>query len=255
MFVIFTNYRERIVVAQNRVIISRGIIRIAHMVRSSHSTGIKRRATTCSRVPIHHRSTETCTTSSTGRKTTFLKTRPTRPRRILLCPSLHLHLVRLIRLPNPRPRLYLQEKFRLLRPIHIHQTPGRSPFRIMMGPCPRLTVMPLTPKWRRPSQRQRQVAIMRTMIIVLATTTTTITNLVTMTGTAPAITTKARTSKSKVNPPSIRVYLLFFSEPHPSFSEPRAVHPSWNYLRESERAEEHALRRAWGAHHRRSVDH
>ena len=46
MFVIFTNYRERTVVAQNRVIISHGIIRIAHMVRSSLSTGIRRSATT-----------------------------------------------------------------------------------------------------------------------------------------------------------------------------------------------------------------
>jgi hypothetical protein len=57
MFMIFTNYRGRIVVAQKRVIISRGIMRIAHMVQSSLSTGIKRSATICSRVPIHHRST------------------------------------------------------------------------------------------------------------------------------------------------------------------------------------------------------
>ena len=45
MFMIFTNYRELIVVAQNRVIISRGIIRIARTVPSSLSTGIKRSAT------------------------------------------------------------------------------------------------------------------------------------------------------------------------------------------------------------------
>jgi hypothetical protein len=57
VFMIFTNYRERIVVAQNRVIISRGIMRIVHMVRSSRSTGIRRSATICSRVPMNRRST------------------------------------------------------------------------------------------------------------------------------------------------------------------------------------------------------
>ena len=98
MFVIFTNHRECIVVAQNRVIISRGIMRIAHMVRNSLSTGIRRSATICSRVPIHHRSTKTCTTSMTGRKTTSLKTLPTQP-----CTSKFILSLRLLRPSRPLP--------------------------------------------------------------------------------------------------------------------------------------------------------
>jgi hypothetical protein len=201
MFMIFTNHRERIVVVQNRVIISNGITRIARMVQSSLSTGIKRRATIWRRVPIHHRSTESCTTSMTGRKMTFSQTRPTRNRlvlcpRLVLCLPLVLYLrLRLVRstwlLPEP-PRLPLRGgKTRLLRPVHIHRNPRRSPLRPPV--CPRPTVpVPLPPKRMRPSQ-QRQA--------VLATTTTTTTTTTPTTGTltdAP-VRMKTRTSKSQLN--------------------------------------------------------
>ena len=96
-----TNYRERIVVVQKRVIISSGITIIARMVRSSLSTGIKRSATICSRIPIHHRSTWTCTTSMTGRKMTSLKTRPTRG-----CKSKFIISLRLLRPSRPLPLTY-----------------------------------------------------------------------------------------------------------------------------------------------------
>jgi hypothetical protein len=180
----FTNYRERLVVAQNRVIISSGIMIIARMVRSSLSTGIRRSATIWKRVPIHHRSIWTCITFTTGRKTTFLKTRPTRTR-LVLCRRLH--LVRLTSLLST-PRLCLRiKKSRRLRPLHVHRrNRRRSPLQIRMGPPrPGLTV-PLTPapKRMRPSQ-QRQVAITTT------TTTGTLAN-------AP-VTRKARTGKSTSN--------------------------------------------------------
>ena len=194
IFMMFTNYRERIVVAQNRVIISSGIMTIARMVRSSLSTGIRRSATICSRVPIHHRSHPgTCTTSTTERKTTFSKTRPARIRLVLcprpvLCPGLRpsLHLVRLIWLV-PTPRLCLQiKKSRLLRTLRIHRrNPRRTPLQVRMGPRPPGLTVPLTlaPKRMRPSQQQ-QVAISTTI------------DLTTTTGTLAPVMWKARTSKS-----------------------------------------------------------
>lgn len=102
----FTNYRERIVVAQNREIILRGIIRIARMVRSNRGTGYSRKATIIFRITMMYRVTTTRTTSVTGRNSTFLKTRPTRACRIVLCPCLLLYLVRglIWLLPKP-PRL------------------------------------------------------------------------------------------------------------------------------------------------------
>jgi hypothetical protein len=181
MFMMFTNCREHAVVAQNRGIISSGITIIARMVRSSLSTGIRRSATICSRVPIHHRSTWTCTTSTTGRKTTSLKTRPTRTR-LVLCPRLrHRPRLLLVRpiiwlLPKPKPpRLCLQRRKSRLHPPHIHRNPRmsrllqvrplhihRNPWRrsplhhqVRTGlPRPGLTrTVPLTPKRMRPSLR------------------------------------------------------------------------------------------------------
>ena len=177
--------------AQKRAIISRGTTRIARMVRNSLSTGIKRSATICSRVPIHRRSTWTCTTSATGRKTTSLKIRPTQDRRFP-CPRL-VRPVRplMIRLPKSAPRLYhLRKHPRLLRPVQIQShrtTPRRSP------PCLRhLRVpLPLTLKRRRrPSRHQQRQVNLR----LAATTTCTL-------PTAPVISTRARSSKSTNQPP------------------------------------------------------
>ena len=98
--------------AQNRGIISRGIIRIARMVRSSLSTGIRRSETICSKVPTHRRYTKTCTTSTMGRKTTSLKTRPIQAR---------LYLVRPPNLANPsHPHLLPVRRGPRLNPLHIH---------------------------------------------------------------------------------------------------------------------------------------
>ncbi len=83
MFMLFTNRREHIVVVQTGVIICSGIMRIARTVRSSRSTGIKRSATTCSRVPIHLHSTGIYTTSMMGHKMTYLKIQLTQARRQL----------------------------------------------------------------------------------------------------------------------------------------------------------------------------
>jgi hypothetical protein len=245
-----TNYPgKRIVVVQTGLTISRGTMRIARMVRSSLSTGIRRSATTCSRVPTRRHSTETCTTSTTGRKTTFSKTRPTRwrrPLRTILRPRLaHLHLIRLVvSLPNPPPpprlprlpRLRLQWICTPLSPIHIriHRTPRGSPL-------------------QRQSRRQPQIPVttMRTFISTTGTTGTTGTMV-----NAAVITTNARPSKSHRSP---FFFLALLFDATSSFffkkkSGSREAYRSWDDFRNSERAEDQALRRAWGAHRRRTVD-
>lgn len=105
---IFT-YCERVVVAQNCRILRRTML-IARMVRSSLCTGIRRSATTCSRARIHPRCTTICTTSVTALKTTSLKTRQTRARRVLIRPFSSL-------IPPKPPRLCRHRGPRLL-PLH-----------------------------------------------------------------------------------------------------------------------------------------